>query len=103
MTFHLMFVQIILNSVCVAEWPPFGKELPTRLTICSLCISTILYLVISRFGFEGGIWALIAPVPCHCILVTFLKLACINAEHLRKRLNLMKHWHPKVFMKKNLK
>ena len=27
-------------------------------------------LDISRFGFEGGIWVLIAPVPGHCILVT---------------------------------
>ena len=24
------------SSVCVAEWPPFGKELLTRLIICSL-------------------------------------------------------------------
>ena len=29
----------------------------------SLCTSTICYLVFSRFGFEGGIWFLIAPVP----------------------------------------
>ena len=28
-------------------------------------------LVISRFGFEGWILVLIAPVPCHCLLVTF--------------------------------
>ena len=30
-------------------------------------------LVISRFGFEGGIWFLIAPVLGHCILVVTLK------------------------------
>ena len=41
MTFHLMFVHIIFSSVWVAKWPPFGKELPTRLTICFLCILTI--------------------------------------------------------------
>ena len=29
-------------------------------------------LVISRFGFEGWIWALIASVPDFCILVTFI-------------------------------
>ena len=29
------------RSVSVAEWPPFGKKLLTRLTICSLCILTI--------------------------------------------------------------
>ena len=27
-------------------------------------------LVIACFGFEGGIWVLIAPVSVHCILVT---------------------------------
>ena len=35
-TFHLMFVHFNSSSVYVAEWPPFGKELLTRLTICSL-------------------------------------------------------------------
>ena len=41
---------------------PFEIELPTRLTICSLCI-----LIICNFRyFEGGI----APSPGHCILVT---------------------------------
>ena len=39
--FHLMFVHITFSSVCDAEWPSFGKELLTRLTICSLCILTI--------------------------------------------------------------
>ena len=28
-------------------------------------------LVISHFGFEGGICLLIAPVPVHCFLITF--------------------------------
>ena len=36
MTFRLMFVHITFSSVWVAEWPPFEKELPTRLTISSL-------------------------------------------------------------------
>ena len=40
-TFHLLSVHIIFCSVWVAEWPPFGKELLTRLTICSLCSLTI--------------------------------------------------------------
>ena len=35
-TFHLMCVHTIFSSVSVAEWPPVGKELLTRLTICSL-------------------------------------------------------------------
>ena len=29
------------GSVSVAEWPPFGRWLLTRLTICSLCVLTI--------------------------------------------------------------
>ena len=32
------------SSVSVAEWPPLGKKLLTRLTICSLCILTICYI-----------------------------------------------------------
>ena len=37
MTFRLSCVHIIFSSVWVAEWPSFGKELLTRLPICSLC------------------------------------------------------------------
>ena len=33
---HLVVVVIVFSSVGVAEWPPFGKELPARLTICSI-------------------------------------------------------------------
>ena len=33
-TFHLMCVSISFSSVWVAEWPPLGKELLTRFTIC---------------------------------------------------------------------
>ena len=33
-------------------------------------------LVISRFGFEGWSWVLIASVPDLCILFTFCKLFC---------------------------
>ena len=60
---YVLFVHIILSSVWVAPWPPFGKELLTRLTICFLCISSFETLVISHFGFEIGIWVLIAPIP----------------------------------------
>ena len=51
----------------------FGKELPTRLTLCSLCIMPICK-VNSRFSFEGGIWVLIAPVPVHRLLVALNRL-----------------------------
>ena len=62
MTFHLMCVYItcMLSSVWIAEWPPFGKELLTRLAVCSLCILTICSF--SYFGFEGWVWALISSV-----------------------------------------
>ena len=56
-----MFVHITSSSVWVAERPPFGKELLTRLTICSVCISTICCF--SYFPF--------VRVPGLCKLVTF--------------------------------
>ena len=74
MTFHHTCVHIILSSIWVAEWQPFGKELLTRLTICSLCFLLFVILVISRFGFEGRIWILIASVPSLYILFTFMFL-----------------------------
>ena len=40
-TFRLLWVHIIFSLNWVVGWPPFGKELFTRLTICSLCILTI--------------------------------------------------------------
>ena len=46
MTFYLMLVHIISSSVWVGEWPPFGKELVTRIVICSLCILTTYVFVI---------------------------------------------------------
>ena len=39
--FHLIYVHIIFRSVWVVAWPPFGKELISWLTICSLCTVTI--------------------------------------------------------------
>ena len=63
MTFRLMCVLIIFSSVWFAEWPPFGKEFLTRLTICSLCIVTICNFSYFPFCFEGWNWVLIASVP----------------------------------------
>ena len=39
--FHYMFVLCTFSSVWVAEWPPFGKQLPARLAIRSHCILSI--------------------------------------------------------------
>ena len=36
----------------------------------SLYFDCLLYIVISRFGFKGWSWVLIASVPDHCILFT---------------------------------
>ena len=56
--FHLMCVQSVVSSGLVAGWPSFGREMPTRLTLCSLCIMSICnfgcfpFLVLrSGFGF----------------------------------------------------
>ena len=58
-TFHLMCVHITFSSVSVAEWPPFGKYLFTRLTICFICILTICNISYFPFCFEGWILVLI--------------------------------------------
>ena len=46
-----MFVHIMFSLVHVAEWPPFVKELLTRLTLCSLSILTISNFSYFPFGF----------------------------------------------------
>ena len=43
---RLMFAHYTLSCVWVAEWPPFEKELPTRLAICSYCVLVYLYFII---------------------------------------------------------
>ena len=44
---------LFFSSVCVAEWLPFGKELLTRLTICSLCILNMCNVSSFPFWFGG--------------------------------------------------
>ena len=64
---HYTYVQIDFSSVWVIEWPPFGKELPARLTLCSLCIFSFVILVI-----EGMILGSVCPTSwsllncCYC-------------------------------------
>ena len=41
----------------------------------SLYFAYFVILVISRFGFEGWVWVLIASVPGLCILFTIVSLA----------------------------
>ena len=71
MVFHLMFVHYTFSSVWVAEWPPFGKYLPSQLVICSHCLLSICnFYLFPHFGFESGIWLLIVPFPIHCFSIT---------------------------------
>ena len=72
MTFHLTCVHIIFSSV--AKWAPFGKQLLTRLVICSLRILTICNISYFPLGFEGLGWVLIALVFCLSIRFTFIHL-----------------------------
>ena len=63
-----MYVQLILGSVKVAEWPPFGGK------SCSLRQPRVLFLscilvviVIFHFVFEDRILVLIVLVPGHFV------------------------------------
>ena len=53
--FHVMCVHIILVRFGLLSGPLFGKELLTRLTICSLCILNIcnfpVLVLKAGFGF----------------------------------------------------
>ena len=78
MTFHLMFVHNTLSSVWVAKWPSqvSGKNYPLGWP-CVLIVSCLFFfyqflVFFSHFGFEGGVWILIGPVPVHCLLVTYI-------------------------------
>ena len=44
---------LVFSSVWVADWPLFGKQLLTRLTIYSICILTIFPVLVSR---EAAPW-----------------------------------------------
>ena len=62
MTFHPAYVHIISSSVSLLSGHLMGNS-------CSVVHMFSLYfviLVISRFGFEGWIWVLIASVPDLC-------------------------------------
>ena len=52
-----IYVKIMLSSVKVAEWSPFGKVLNVFLFVI---------FVFSQFGFEDIV--LIVAVPGHCLL-----------------------------------
>ena len=54
----------------------FRKELFIRLAMCSHCISFVCGFGYFPVCFGGGVWFLIAPIPVHCLLVTFTLHTC---------------------------
>ena len=62
---------LISNFLCLDEWPPFRKALLTWLTVYSLCILTICNFGCFPFWFRGPGVVLLAPVPGHCLHLTF--------------------------------
>ena len=52
-----------------AEWLSLGKELPTRLVLCSHCILSICNLFISRFGFVVGVLVFDCSNSCQSYLL----------------------------------
>ena len=66
-----MFVHYTFSSVFVADWSPFGKEMPIWLAVCSHFILSICNFSYFQFGFESGFCFLTAPVHVHCLLVFF--------------------------------
>ena len=77
MLVHFTFSSVLLGNSCLLSWPFF---------LIVFCLFVVL--VISHFGFEGGICFLIAPVPVHCFLITFKKyfINC-NRERVNKNSN----------------
>ena len=52
--FHLTFVHYTTSLGLVAEWLPFGKQLPSRLAICTNCILSVCILLISILFLRAG-------------------------------------------------
>ena len=69
--FHLMLVHYTFSSVWVTHHL-LGNSCPLGWPFVLIVFCLSIILVISHFGFEGGICLLIAPVPVHCFLITFL-------------------------------
>ena len=56
-----------------------GKSYPLGWPSVLIVFCLFVTLVISLFGFEGGVRFSIAPVPVHCLLVTHLCLLYGNS------------------------
>ena len=69
MFYYLMLFIILLVWFGLLNGHLLGKSCPFSWP-CVL----VVFSVISRFGFEGWVWILFAPIPVHCLLVTFFRL-----------------------------
>ena len=71
MMFYLMFVYYTFSSVWVAEWSPFGKELPAWLAIRSHCLLSICNIIYFPFWFWGQDLAFDCPSSCSLLFYYF--------------------------------
>ena len=70
-TFHFMFVHIILVRLGFLSGHLLGKSFSLSRPFVLFVVLLFVIFVISRFGFDGRICVPIALVPGHCLLVTF--------------------------------
>ena len=71
--FHLIFVHYKFSSLFgLLSVHLLGNSCPPGWPFVLIVLYLFVILVISHFGFESKICLLIAPVPVHCFLVTFL-------------------------------
>ena len=73
--FHFMFVHYTFSSFWFAEWPQIlGNSCPLskQFVLIVFCLF-VIFIYFPLIGFKSGICLLIAPVPVHCISITFDK------------------------------
>ena len=69
--FGVSFFTVLVSSVKVAEWPPFGRELLVWFSYVLFVFLLSVILDISHFCFEGGTLVLVVSIPGHCLSFTF--------------------------------
>ena len=75
-SFHLMCVNIILVRFGLLNGHLLEKSCLLGLSYLIFVFCLFVILVISRFGFEGYIWVLIASVPRHAYFLLVICLLC---------------------------
>ena len=55
----------------ITFWERAARSVDRIFFFCITCMS-ICKFGFSRFGFGGRLWLLLAPLPGHCLLFTFL-------------------------------